>query len=234
MTRDRSGSFHLQSPTAVTEVFGGLSGFGHDEVYEPPKRHVERNLSGDMMKAAQSLVYSEADLELLTQDTRQFEVLKASLRKKGAVTNEILKQKLPLYLKYKKDRLAKTHPEVVEALRRMPARTRSGGRVERMEQESFVKPVNRVLSNKEKGEDTSVLGRIMRPSARRGTPKRASSLGRVTPGRNNSFGQQVLEDVQDALSVSLGPRRSTPLRHNSFGKQLMEDMQDVLNVSRHR
>ena len=167
----------LQSPTAVSETVGGLSGFGNDEVYEP-RRQVKRNMSFEMKRAMENLDYTEADLELLTADSRQFNVLKQSLRNKGAVTNEVLKQKLPLYIKYKKDRLAKTHPEVAEALKQMPTRTRSMGRLERIERMSAVKPVNRLLSDKETRdaeEPQSMLGRIMRPGAKKSTPQRSRS-----------------------------------------------------------
>lgn len=194
----RSNSYHVQSPTAVAEVVGGgLSGFGDDEVYEP-RRRVERSKSGEMQRAMQSLEYSDADLELLAGDSRQFAVLKKSLRSKGAITNEVLKQKLPLYIKYKKDRLAKTHPEVAEALRNMPQRTRSEGRMERVQRQSSSKPANRILTDDEKyeAEETvnplASLGRILRPNARKATPKRAKSLGvqrtGTTPKRSQSSG----------------------------------------------
>lgn len=211
----RSKSAGAASPKAVSELLGGLSGFGNDEVYEP-RRGVQRSMSGDMKRAMQSLEYSEADLELLAGDSRQFAVLKQSLRKKGAVTNEVLKQKLPLYIKYKKDRLAKTHPEVAEALRNLPQRTLSTGRMERAERSSIVKPVNRVLSEEEKYDAEepqgalASLGRIMRPTARRATPKRARSLGvpakpatvvrassspTRTPNSFGAFGQSSLKDI---------------------------------------
>jgi hypothetical protein len=209
----RTSSYHSAgSPQTVRDWDGGLTGFGGDEVYEP-RRKVNRSMSGDMQRAMKSLEYSEADLELLMADSRQFAVLKQSLRNKGAITNEVLKQKLPLYIKYKKDRLAQTHPEVVDAMRRMPNRTRSGGRMERAERQSIVKPMNRLLTEEEVYEAEQPdgvlgslgLGRIMRPAARKGTPKRAASLGapRLTPKRTTSgdsastfsaFGNSSLKD----------------------------------------
>ena len=203
-------SWHASSPSAVTEMLGGLSGFGVDEVYEP-RRRVPRTMSGDMKKAKESLEYSEFDLELITGDDRQFEVLKQSLRKKGAVTNEVLKQKLPLYLKFKKDRLAQSHPEVAEALRQLPGRTNSGRMppVERVERQSVRKPVNRVLSSKEQreinGTDSpqnmiatlgGTLTRITRPgtAAQRITRPGARSRGGMTlPQRTKSSGNTTAE-----------------------------------------
>ena len=179
-------------------MFGGLSGFGVDEVYEP-RRNVKRTKSAEMQRAIQSLEYSDVDLELIACDSRQFEGLKQSLRKKGAVTNEVLKQKLPLIIKFKKDRLAQTHPEVVEALRRLPSRAHNLSGVNKVERMSMRKPVNRVLSDEEKHEaeaDASTLsgfGRIIRPGARgRGVPQRTNSSGLpemavgIAPGRTKS------------------------------------------------
>ena len=216
----RSKSYGAPSSGPVTDIWDGLSGFGSDEVYEP--RRVKRSMSGDMKRAMQSLEYSEADLEMLAGDSRQFAILKKSLRNKGAITNEVLKQKLPLYIKYKKDRLAQTHPEVADAMRRMPQRTRSTGRMERAERTSFVKPVNRVLSDEEKydAEEPATalasLGRILRPQARRSTPRRSSSAGaalkRPSPperasstGSANSFGgfgHNSLKDLGFTFSSS--------------------------------
>lgn len=172
---------------------GGLSGFGGDEVYEPQRGKLQRNTSCEMKRAVQNLGYSEVELELLADDTRQFRALKNSLRSKGAVTNEVLKQKLPLLLKYKNDRLAQTNPEAAQAIRKCPSRSMSGGRkhrpVTQVERNSHLMPVNRVLSEEETYEAggvvsatvaaTSMLGRIIRPSAK------ASSTRRI-PGRTKS------------------------------------------------
>jgi hypothetical protein len=173
----RSFSHHDKSPKGATAMIGGLSGFGGDEVYEP-RRNVKRTKSSEMQRAIQSLEYSDADVELIAYDARQFEVLKQSLRNKGAVTNEVLKQKLPLFIKFKKDRLAQTHPEVAEALRRLPSRTNSASGANKVERMSTRKPVNRLVTEEEKyaagapdASTVSAIGRIIRPGARgRGNP----------------------------------------------------------------
>ncbi|CAB9515395.1 expressed unknown protein [Seminavis robusta] len=215
----RVASYDARSPMSVTDLFsGGLTGFGGDEVYEP-RRNVKRNMSFEMKRAVESLEYSDADLELLAGDSRQFEVLKQSLRKKGAVTNEVLKQKLPLYLKYKKDRLAKSHPEVAEALRQLPGRSRSGGLtpVARVERQSLRKPVNRVLSAKEKADAGgspdpttaagTVLGRILRPKARGAGGGMRGTLGRSSSGTSPRL---------TASAPGGTPTRATPTRASSF------------------
>ena len=140
-------------------------------------------MSNDMKRAMESLEFSEIDLELLADDNRQFEVLKQSLRKKGAVTNETLKQKLPLYLKYRKDRFARSNPETAEAMRRLPQRTKSTGRIKpvsKAERASVLMPANRVLTEQELQEveePQSILGRILRPvqRTRGGLPQRTKS-----------------------------------------------------------
>jgi len=188
---------YSKSPIGVDEEIGGLSGFGCEETYEP-RRQMKRNMSLEMKRAVEGLEYSEMELEMLAQDSRQFNVLKKSLRNKGAVTNEVLKQKLPLFLKYKNDRLAQTNPEAAKAIRNCPPRSFSGGRltsVSQAERMSGFKPVNRVLSDQEKYEaggatkleqaSNLVFGRIMRPGARSGVrqvPARTKSTGSTLVG----------------------------------------------------
>ena len=166
---------------------GGLSGFGGDEVYEPQRGKLKRHTSCEMKRAVQNLEYSEVELELLADDTRQFRALKNSLRNKGAITNEVLKQKLPLLLKYKNDRLAQTNPEAAQAIRKCPSRSLSGSRknipvVTQVERNSHLLPVNRVLSEEETYEAggaasatvaaSSMLGRIIRPGAKTSSSRR--------------------------------------------------------------
>jgi hypothetical protein len=198
----RSASFNPKCPpNNVAASAGGLSGFGDDEVYEP-RRNVKRNKSAEMQRAVKSLEYSDADVELIAHDARQFEVLKQSLRKKGAVTNEVLKQKLPLFIKFKKDRLAETHPEVHAALRQLPSRSNNLSGANKVERMSQRKPVNRLLTEEEKYEagapdasTVSAIGRMFRPgtSAKsRGAPARAKSY---SPSRTKA---NALSNVQYA------------------------------------
>lgn len=181
----------MDSPGGVKDSFtgggmGGLSGFGGDEVYEP-RRNVKRSMSNDMKRAMKSLEYSEIDLELLADDNKNFQILKESLRSKGAVTNEVLKQKLPLYVKYRKDRMARHNPkaaEAQEAMRRLPARSRSTGKmkpVSEIERQSVMRPANRVLTDDEMADAgapqsiTQQVSRILRPAAKRNLPARSKT-----------------------------------------------------------
>lgn len=170
------------SPPVVREINGSLGGFGSEEVYEP-RRRVKRNVSCEMKRAVEHLEYSEVELELLA-DSKTFAALKRSLRNKGAVTNEVLKQKLPLVLKMKNDSLARTNPEAAKAIRKGPSRTFSSGRpISNIERNSSFKAANRVLSESEKTEAAPThiqnvgqsLGRIMRPGTRRPAPPRTKS-----------------------------------------------------------
>jgi hypothetical protein len=205
-----------------------LSKFGEEEVYEPP-RQVKRSVSDDMKRAVESLEYSPEDLQGLACNSAQFEILKQSLRKNGAVTNEVLKQKLPLFLRYKKDRMAARNPQAAAAaaaaaaasaasaggggiLSRLPRRTRSASsasdalaqmsQVSLAERNSNLKPANRVLSPEELEADQppqSMLGRIIRPNARRNSPMRSSSNtvlasargNRTPPVRTRSTGRSI-------------------------------------------
>lgn len=50
------------------------------------------------------LQFNQADVDGIVADPKEFERLKATLKKKGVVTNEVLKQRLHYYVKAKKDR----------------------------------------------------------------------------------------------------------------------------------
>lgn len=190
-----------------------LSNFGsEEEEYEStPRRQVKRSVSCEMKRAVQSLEYSPEDLEILACNSAQFEVLKQSLRKKGAITNEVLKQKLPLFLKYKKDRMAARNPD--GSARGTPRRTKSAssatGALAQMslaERQSSLKPANRVLTEEELQLDQppppqqGMIGRILRPNAKRNLPMRTNSSssngsgangGRSLPQRIHSTGRSV-------------------------------------------
>jgi hypothetical protein len=193
-TMRRAASYHEKSPKCATEMFGGLSDFGDGEVYAP-RRNVKRTKSSEMKRALERLEYTDADVELIAYDSRQFEALKQSLRNKGAVTNEVLKQKLPLFIKFKKDRLAQTHPEVVAALRQLPSRTRNLSGVDKVERMSMRRPVNRILTDEEKYEagtpdasTVSAMSRILRPGAK----------GRSVPLRTSTFGPQTSSEPRNS------------------------------------
>ena len=88
-----------------------LASFGADSVYEPStKQSATASSQSQSSEAAlspprfehamQQLQYSPEALKELADNGRQFNLLKRSLRKNGAVTNEVLKQKLPLFLSF--------------------------------------------------------------------------------------------------------------------------------------
>ena len=88
-----------------------LASFGSDTVYEPSAKQsavatasqchsLAAQSPPKFERAMQQLQCSPADLKELAENARQFDLLKRSLRKNGAVTNEVLKQKLPLFLSF--------------------------------------------------------------------------------------------------------------------------------------
>ena len=73
-----------------------------------------------------TLNYTQVDVANICDDHREFERLKATLKKQGAITNEVLKQGLHFYVQAKKDREANGGTRSASAGRRRRARrTRS-------------------------------------------------------------------------------------------------------------
>ena len=106
-----------------------LASFGAETVYEPSPRRPSTISSSQQLiaggdqqlqspprfaHALQRLQCSTEDLKMLADNQNQFDLLKRSLRKRGAVTNEVLKQKLPLFLSYSKSRRRMLQPNGLE------------------------------------------------------------------------------------------------------------------------
>ena len=66
--------------------------------------HEEEEDYGIHSTSMRRLQYNQADVNGIIGDQKEFERLKATLKKKGAITNEVLKQGLHFYVKAKKDR----------------------------------------------------------------------------------------------------------------------------------
>jgi hypothetical protein len=66
---------------------------------------------GQHSNSVRSLEYSQEDVLGILDDHEEFERLKAALKKKGAITNEVLKQRFHFYVQAKKDRDAGALPD---------------------------------------------------------------------------------------------------------------------------
>jgi len=88
----------------------GLLRSGTDVVKKVFGDHTEDGKYGIHSDTIKTLNYTSVDVANICDDKREFERLKATLKKKGAVTNTVLKQGLHFYVKAKKDREASLGP----------------------------------------------------------------------------------------------------------------------------
>lgn len=88
------------------------------------------------------LQYNQDDVNGIIDDQKEFARLKATLKKKGAVTNEVLKQRLHYYVKAKKDRDAGlVFPPPLKRKSKRMQRSRSEAQKEEVVTEQFTTPV---------------------------------------------------------------------------------------------
>lgn len=79
-----------------------LTGSNHGSNHGRQQQHP--NGYGIHTDSMRQFGYTAADVTDIIDDQQEFERLKATLKKKGAITNEVLKQRIHFYVKAKKDR----------------------------------------------------------------------------------------------------------------------------------